>query len=91
MKINFHAFYLKKQKKYILGLTPVYLKITFDGERAVVTTKLTRHELQQDCLCYLQPNGKLVKAFRLFLGKEFNGWTKKLTEYFKVDQSFIKV
>ena len=53
-------------------------------------TKLTQHELEQDCLCYLQPNGKPVKASRLFLGKEFSGWTKKLTEYFKVDQSFYK-
>ena len=54
------------------------------------STKLTKEELAQDCLCYLQPNGKPVKASRLFLGNEYSGWVKKLTEHFKVDESFHK-
>lgn len=37
-------------------------------------TKLTKQELEQDCLCYLQPNGKPVKTSRLFLGNEYNRW-----------------
>lgn len=53
-------------------------------------TKLTKEELMQDCLCYLQPDGRPVKASRLFLGNEYNGWIKKLTEHFGVDESFHK-
>lgn len=37
-------------------------------------TKLTKQEFEQDCLCYLQPNGKPVKTSRLFLGNEYNRW-----------------
>ncbi len=54
------------------------------------STKLTKEELAQDCLCYLQPDGKPVKASRLFLGNEYNGWIKKLAEHFEVDESFHK-
>ena len=53
-------------------------------------TKLTKEELAQDCLCYLQPDGKPVKASRLFLGNEYNSWIKKLAEHFEVDESFHK-
>ena len=53
-------------------------------------TALTKEELAQDCLCYLQPNGKPVKASRLFLGNEYNGWIKKLAKHFGVDESFHK-
>ncbi len=53
-------------------------------------TALTKEELAQDCLCYLQPNGKPVKASRLFLGNEYNGWIKKLAAHFRVDESFHK-
>ncbi len=52
------------------------------------STKLTKEELVQDCLCYLQPDGKPVKASRLFLGNEYNGWIKKLSKYFAVEESF---
>lgn len=53
-------------------------------------TALTKEELAQDCLCYLQQNGKPVKASRLFLGNEYNGWIKKLAIHFRVDESFHK-
>ena len=55
-----------------------------------VVINLTKEELAQDCLCYLQPNGKPVKASRLFLGNEYNGWIKKLAIHFRVDESFHK-
>ena len=53
-------------------------------------TKLTKQELELDCLCYLQPNGKAVKASRLFLGNEYSGWIKKITKHFKVAEAFHK-
>lgn len=52
--------------------------------------RLTKEELLQDCFCFLQPNGKAVKASRLFLGNEYNRRLKKLSKYFKVDESFYK-
>jgi L-fuculokinase len=52
--------------------------------------KLSTDELAQDCMCYLQPNGKPVKASRLFLGNEYNGWINKLSQHFKVDGSYHK-
>lgn len=53
-------------------------------------TKLTFDELEQDCLIYLQPDGRSVKASRLFLGNEYNLWIKKLNKIFSVDQYFYK-
>ncbi len=44
---------------------------------------LTEEELSEDCLCYLQPNGKQVKASRYFLGNEFTKWVKQLDLHFK--------
>jgi site-specific recombinase XerD len=39
MKTNFSMlFYLKKRKNYAIGLVPIYLRITVDGQRAEVTT-----------------------------------------------------
>lgn len=49
---------------------------------------LTNDELQQDSLCYLQPDGTPVKASRLFMGAEFNNWIKILSIYFKVDVNY---
>jgi L-fuculokinase len=43
---------------------------------------LTEAELAQDCLCYLQPDSKQVKASRYFLGNEFSGWVKLLDSFF---------
>ena len=53
-------------------------------------SKITNEELKQDCLCYLQPNGKPVKASRLFLGNEYSNWIKKIAQHFNVDESFHK-
>ena len=43
---------------------------------------LTVQELNSDCLCFMRPDGKLVKASRLFLGNELALQVKKLNAYF---------
>ncbi len=49
---------------------------------------LTADELQQDCLCYLQYQGKPVKASRLFSGFDHEQQIKRIAEHFK--QSIAK-
>jgi L-fuculokinase len=49
---------------------------------------LTAEELAQDCLCYLQPNGKQVKASRFFLGNEFSKWVKMLDSFFGKSEDY---
>lgn len=46
---------------------------------------LTTDELKRDCLCYLQYNGKPVKASRLFSGNEHEQQVKRIAEHFNVD------
>ena len=46
---------------------------------------LTADELKQDCLCYLQYQGKPVKASRLFSGFEHEQQVKRIAEHFNVD------
>ncbi len=48
-------------------------------------TPLTQSELQRDCLCYLQYEGKPVKASRLFAGNEHEQQVKRIAEHFKQD------
>lgn len=43
---------------------------------------LTPEELQQDCLCYLQYQGKPVKASRLFSGYEHEQHVKRISDHF---------
>jgi hypothetical protein len=39
MKTNFSLlFYLKKQKNYVKGAVPVYMRVTVNGKRVEVTT-----------------------------------------------------
>ncbi|HEV7330948.1 MAG TPA: FGGY family carbohydrate kinase [Flavisolibacter sp.] len=45
-------------------------------------TPLTNEELAQDCLCYMQFNGRSVKASRLFAGKMHEEGIKRLAEHF---------
>lgn len=49
------------------------------------TTPLTADELAQDCLCYLQYNGKPVKASRLFAGKMHEEGIKHLADHFHTE------
>jgi len=46
---------------------------------------LTTDELKKDCLCYLQYNGKPVKASRVFSGNEHEQEVKRIAEHFNVD------
>jgi sugar (pentulose or hexulose) kinase len=51
---------------------------------------LTETELSQDCLCYLQYNGKQVKASRLFAGYFHEQQVARIADHFKMDTSFYK-
>lgn len=51
---------------------------------------LTPEELGKDALCYLQANGKPVKASRIFLGREHEYQAKRIAAYFNVPQNFYK-
>lgn len=46
---------------------------------------LTPEELQKDCLCYLEHNGKPVKASRLFSGFEHEQQSKRIAAHFNED------
>lgn len=46
---------------------------------------LTADQLTQDCLCYLQYQGKPVKASRLFSGSEHEQQVKRIATHFKQD------
>lgn len=55
-------------------------------------TTLTEEELQKDCLCYLQNNGKPVKAARLFAGHEHDEQVKRMALHFNTSPDyFIKI
>jgi sugar (pentulose or hexulose) kinase len=43
---------------------------------------LTKDELQNDCLCYLTYQDKLVKASRLFAGNEHEQQVKRISDHF---------
>ena len=45
---------------------------------------LTKEELEQDCLCYLTPDGNPVKASRLFGGAIHDREVKRMADYFHV-------
>jgi sugar (pentulose or hexulose) kinase len=45
-------------------------------------TPLTQDELAQDCLCYMQYEGRPVKASRLFAGQEHEDEVKRISAHF---------
>ena len=49
---------------------------------------LTADELLRDCLCYLTPEGRPVKAARYFIGPEHDGWVDKIAARFSVAPDF---
>lgn len=51
---------------------------------------LTTFELQNDCLCYMQFQGKPVKASRLFAGFEHEQQTNRIADYFNKDAAYYK-
>jgi sugar (pentulose or hexulose) kinase len=48
---------------------------------------LTVPELQSDCLCYLTPDGRPMKASRLFAGHEHEHQLERLANYFNKNKS----
>ncbi|RYE16799.1 MAG: carbohydrate kinase [Sphingobacteriales bacterium] len=53
-------------------------------------TPLTPHELNNDCLCYLQYRGKPVKASRYLAGMEHDQQSARIAAHFKIDADFYK-
>lgn len=51
---------------------------------------LTREELAQDCLCYMEYHGSPVKASRIFAGNEHEQQTRRIAAHFGVDNDFFK-
>ncbi len=51
---------------------------------------LTKEELAQRCLCYMSVQQKPVKSNQLFLGHIHDVNTKRLTDFFKVDEDAYK-
>lgn len=49
------------------------------------SSPLTAEELENDCLCYLQYEGKPVKASRLFAGYEHEQQVKRIAEHYGTD------
>lgn len=53
-------------------------------------TPLTNEELKKDCLCYMEYQGRPVKASRLFAGNEHEQQVKKLATHFNKPVDFYK-
>ena len=54
--------------------------------------KLTKRELENDCLSFMQPNGNPVKASRLFLGHEHEKQLIEINNYFDKNSGyFLKI
>lgn len=72
--VNFHEpFILLSTGTWCISLNP------FNA------TPLTAEELENDCLCYLQYEGKPVKASRLFAGYEHEQQVKRIAAHFGTD------
>lgn len=72
--INFHEpFILLSTGTWCISLNPFN------------STPLTADELENDCLCYLQYEGKPVKASRLFAGYEHEQQVKRIAAHFGTD------
>lgn len=51
---------------------------------------LTAEQLRNDCLCYLTPDGKPVKASRLFAGRIHDDGVSRIAEQFHLRPDFYK-
>jgi sugar (pentulose or hexulose) kinase len=72
--VNFHEpFILLSTGTWCISLNP------FNSD------PLTADELENDCLCYLQYEGKPVKASRLFAGYEHEQQVKRIAAHFRTD------
>jgi L-fuculokinase len=79
--------YIKKNKKPFILLSTGTWSICLNPFN---DTPLQPEELEEDCLCYLQPDGKQVKASRFFMGNEFSKWVKVLNKHFDVPVEYHK-
>ncbi|WP_084239703.1 FGGY-family carbohydrate kinase [Pedobacter africanus] len=72
--VNFHEpFVLLSTGTWCISLNPFN------------SNPLTADELENDCLCYLQYEGKPVKASRLFAGYEHEQQVKRIAAHFGTD------
>ncbi|SMC79565.1 FGGY-family carbohydrate kinase [Pedobacter nyackensis] len=72
--VNFHEpFVLLSTGTWCISLNPFN------------SSPLTADELEHDCLCYLQYEGKPVKASRLFSGYEHEQQVKRIAAHFGTD------
>ncbi|MFN3404289.1 MAG: FGGY-family carbohydrate kinase [Cytophagaceae bacterium] len=53
-------------------------------------SQLKQDELSRDCLNFLSPEGKAVRASRVFLGMEHDFQAKRIAAYFNVSNDFYK-
>lgn len=51
---------------------------------------LTKHELNNDCLCYMTYRGNPVKASRLFAGNEHEKETRRIAQHFGLSNGWYK-
>lgn len=51
---------------------------------------LTKEELEQDCLCYLDYHRRPVKASRVFAGNEHEQEVKRIAAHFAVEEQFYQ-
>lgn len=79
--------YLMTMKESFLLLSTGTWSITFNpfNEEPLTTT-----ELYKDCLSYISPEGRPVKASRLFLGNEHSHYERKIATYFAKDAQYHK-
>lgn len=76
-----YPFSLLSDEPYLLLSTGTW-SIVFNPYS---TQPLRSEELENDCLLFLQPNGKPVKAVRLFLGYTYQQKLEEIGHYFKYD------
>ncbi len=71
--------YLKQFREPFILLSTGTWNITLNPFNS---SPLTQDELNKDCLCYLDYQGKAVKASRLFAGHQLEVLVKKITQHF---------
>ncbi len=79
--------YLKKIKEPFLLVSTGTWCITLNPFNS---TPLNKEELSKDCLCYLTPEGKPIKASRIFSGREHEYQTERIATHFGKDKNFYK-
>jgi L-fuculokinase len=79
--------YLIQMKEPFLLLSTGTWSITFNPFNE---EPLTADELNKDCMAYISPQGRAVKASRLFLGNEHRHYEKKIARYFAKEATYYK-